>query len=135
MKAKITEFEKTINTTDIAHFEEQINRSLPESLKQLFLKYNGGVIEKIEEEYDFFSIKYGDLKMEDMINTLQVVEQIIPIEYLPFANSPIGHIVTFSLSDDDSSGKIFLFRHDDLEPILISNSLEEFLGVSSINDF
>ncbi len=65
---------------------------MPENLKKLYLKYNGGVIDG-KNYYEINSIKYGEVLLEETIDTFQVTEHHIPKQYLPFANTAVGHII------------------------------------------
>jgi len=98
---------------------------------------NGGTIDKdvvyIEGEsldYSFgtlFSIKYGKNTLENVIDTLQITEQHIPREYIPFATGPGGNPYTISTKEEDY-GKIYIWHMDVGEPerVFVANSLEEF---------
>ncbi|PTT78082.1 MULTISPECIES: SMI1/KNR4 family protein [unclassified Chryseobacterium] len=132
MKTEITDAENSITLADIQQIESQFNFTMPENLKKLYLKYNGGVIG--DGYYEINSIKYGKVKIEDTIDSLQITEQHIPKEYLPFANTGVGHIVCIYVGSGSKNGHIYLFRHDEMEPIFYNNTLEEFLEVSSIDD-
>jgi cell wall assembly regulator SMI1 len=133
-KVKIEQPEKKLTSSEINDFEFKFNVVIPLNLKKLYLKYNGGLLSDEDEfSYDFASIKYGDFKLEGLIEDLQITEKTIPNNYLPFLISGVGNIITISL-DENNQGKIYLFRYDDLEPILMKNSLEEFLGVRSIDE-
>ncbi|PWN58146.1 SMI1/KNR4 family protein [Chryseobacterium viscerum] len=134
MKTTITEYEKRITIKDIQQIEESFDIVIPENLKKLYLKYNGGIIDIDNESYDFDSIKYGMTTIEESIDSLQITEQHITKEYLPFATSPVGHIVCIYTAAGKRKGQIFLFRYDELEPIFYNNSLEEFLNIKSIDD-
>lgn len=133
-KVKIEQSEKKITLTEINDLELKLNKTLPSNLKSLYLKYNGGLLSEEDQfSYDFASIKYGDFKLEELIEDLQVTEMTIPNFYLPFLISGVGNIITICL-DNNNYGKIYLFRYDELEPILMKNSLEDFLEVKSIDE-
>ncbi|NBL66087.1 hypothetical protein GV828_12850 [Flavobacterium sp. NST-5] len=128
---KINNSEIAIDSEDIQSFENEYDILIPNNLKQLYLKYNGGEMEFLDSRtYDFASIKHGELTIEGLLNDLKVHENIIPQNYVPFAITGVGHIITINIDDS----KIYLFRYDELEPDLISNSLEEFLEIESIDD-
>ncbi|WBV56464.1 SMI1/KNR4 family protein [Chryseobacterium daecheongense] len=134
MKTTIIECEKKITIKDIQQLEENLHIEMPENLKKLYLKYNGGIIDINDQSYNFDSIKHGISTIEESIDSLQITEQHISKEYLPFATSPVGHFVCIYTASDKKKGQIFLFRYDELEPIFYNNSLEEFLNVDSIDD-
>lgn len=134
MKTKITEAESSITLPDIQQIESQFNFTMPENLKKLYLKYNGGILDVGKNTYDFDNIKYGDSRIEESIDSFQVTEQHIPREFLPFATTPVGHIICIYIGSGSKNGHIYLFRHDELEPIFYNNTLEEFLEINSIDD-
>lgn len=133
MKTTITEQEKSLTLTDIIEVENQFNFTMPESLKKLYLKYNGGVVEG-KNYYEINSIKYGEVLLEETIDSLQISEQQISKEYLPFANTAVGHIICMYVGDGIKNGQVYLFRHDEMEPIFYNNTLEEFLEINSIDE-
>lgn len=47
MKTKITESEQNITLADIQNFEKEFEVTMPENLKKIYLKYNGGILGKI----------------------------------------------------------------------------------------
>lgn len=134
MKTKITEQEQPVTSEDIRHFEKQFGIIMPENLKKLYLKYNGGILEIGENSYDLDSIKHGNSRMEESIDSFQVTEQHIPKEYLPFATTPVGHIICIYAGNGHKNGSIFLFRYDETEPVFYNRTLEEFLAIDSIED-
>jgi cell wall assembly regulator SMI1 len=135
-KINILDSENPIYLKDLNEFEKKVGRILPENYKSLLLKYNGGVEAEGDKVIDcFYSIKYGTTTVESAINILQIIEKTIPVEYLPFGNTGTGNEITIYLNEGDDYGKIFLFRPDELEPIVIANTLEELLGVASMDEF
>lgn len=133
MTTKITEQEQNLTPADIQHIESKFNFKMPENLKKLYLKYNGGILDVGENSYDLDSIKYGKSRMEESIDSFQIAEHHIPKEYLPFATTPVGHIICIYKGNGSNNGKIYLFRYDEMEPIFYNNTLEDFLEVSSID--
>ncbi|TXK74409.1 SMI1/KNR4 family protein [Mesonia sp. K4-1] len=134
MKKRIINSEIPILIEDIEKFEKDNDIIFPENLKNLYLKYNGGEIEISDSNfYDFASLKYGEFRLEELLNDLQIEENVIPENFIPFATTGVGHIITIKISDSIYN-EIYLFRYDELNPKKISNSLEEFLGVNSIEE-
>ncbi|MFK7749077.1 MAG: SMI1/KNR4 family protein [Kordia sp.] len=128
---KIIESEKNINIIDINNLEEKYNVVFPENFKKLYLKYNGGLEETGEDIVDeLYSIKYGKSTIEIVRDSLQISENNIPLYYLLFATTGVGHQIGVNLEDDS----IVLFRKDDLKPEVIANSLENLLKVNSIEE-
>lgn len=134
-KVNITNSEKKINSNNLVTLEHHYQFILPENLKKLYLKYNGGEIEFQDSSiYDFASIKYGELTLENLIDDLILVEPILPEGFLPFAITGVGNIVTIYMDTQVVNNKIYLFRSDELTPIFLANSLEEWFGVTSIDE-
>ena len=134
-KAKFCQSEKNISRDDILEFEQKVNIILPEIDKNLILIHNGGQNENDNMILDcLFSIKYGECTLEDSIHSLQIVEENIPSNYLPFAYTGTGNTITLNLELGNDYGKIYLFRYDKLEPRFLKDSLEELLGVESIDE-
>ncbi|MBD8082415.1 SMI1/KNR4 family protein [Chryseobacterium caseinilyticum] len=132
MKTEITEQEQSITVADILELESMFNFNMPENLKKLYLKHNGGIID--DGYYEIHSIKYGESLLEETIDSLQFIEQHIPKEYLPFATTAVGHLICIYTDSGSKNGHIYLFRHDELEPVFYDISLEKFLKVDSIDD-
>ena len=129
---KIIECENNIKRSDISTLEEKFNIIFPDNLKQLYLKYNGGIEESGEEIIDeLYSLKYGENTLESIRDMLQITENSIPLNYLIFATTGAGHQITYNLEN----GQIVLFRKDNLVPQLIASSLEDLFNVDSFNDF
>ena len=129
--------EKPITIEDIQEVEQKYNVRFPKPLKKLLLQYNGGTLDLgmvyihgKPEKYAFgslSSIKYGPNKIEDTIEYLQIIEQHIPREEIPFADDQGGNIYTISTRPEDY-GKIYIWYMDVGEPRreFVANSLEEF---------
>lgn len=128
--------QQPITAIEIQEFEKEFNLTLPENFKKFYRKFNGGFLYDDDDLIaQIFTIKYGDLTLSEMINSNQIIEENVPREYFPFATTGGGHIITMLLNSQDANyGKIYLFRHDTLEPELFENSLEEFLEVDSIDN-
>ncbi|MEG1591668.1 SMI1/KNR4 family protein [Chryseobacterium sp.] len=134
MKIIVKNPKQKITLSDIKYIESEFSFTMPESLKKLYLKYNGGIIDIDEDYYRLNSIKYGNLLLVNTIDTMQITEKNIPREYIPFANTEGGHFICIYVKAGSKNGQIYLFRHDELEPIFYNNSLEEFLNVDSIEE-
>jgi len=132
---KFEDIEKKLNFQDILDFEHKMGFVLPINYRRLILKFNGG----LTEESDFFdvllSIKYGKQKVEDMINIHQIIEQNIPKGYLPIALDWSDNPITINTNEGNQKGEIVKFYFDtDEEPEVLAHSLEELLGVTSIDE-
>lgn len=135
-KITIEESQQQVTNAEISEFETKYNIILPENYKKLIKKYNGGYDASDEHILNsIYSLKYGDNTIEDARKTLQIIEENIPLKFLPIGSTGTGNFITLFIdSTSADNNKIFLFRHDDLEPILLTNSLEELLSVESIDD-
>jgi cell wall assembly regulator SMI1 len=135
MKARFEVTNPSISENELQEFEKLFGINLPENYKRLLKKYNGSYNENDEMLLDYFcSIKYGELTLEESITDLQILENNIPREYLPFAATGTGNQITLSLKAGDDYGKIYLFRYDELKPIFLNESLEQLLGVNNIDE-
>jgi SMI1 / KNR4 family (SUKH-1) len=132
-KIKIIESEEKISNDDLINFQNTYKINIPKNLNTLLLKHNGGITTNSNFFSQLFSIKYGQLTFDEIINYNQILEKNISKEYLPFAITSVGHFLTIKVANDNI-GKIFLFRHDEFIPILLSKSLEELLGVKNIDE-
>ena len=133
-KIKIVESEPLITQMDIRTFENNFNKELPENYKQLLLKFNGGLESEGDRLLDtLYSLKYGNNTVEVAVKIHQILEKNIPLAFLPIGNTGTGNERTLCIEGDDL-GKIFLFRHDELLPDLVANSLEELFGVNHIDE-
>ena len=84
-----TYFEQTemnLKQNDLNYFQQEFDIHLPENYKQLILKYNGGYTNNNEYFDTLKSIKFGEVKVEDTIKNHQIIENNIPMNYLPIAN-------------------------------------------------
>lgn len=127
--------EQVLTKKDIENFEAEFKVLLPSNLKSLLLKFNGGVLDGEIKNYAFSilrPIKYGINTLEVAIDDLQLTEQHIPREEIPFANDQGGNVFTISTREEDY-GKIYFWALDVGEPRreFAANSLEEFFGIDS----
>ena len=84
-KAKFSQSEKGISNKEIEEFEQKFNIVLPANYKKLILIHNGGENENDDMLLSSLrSIKYGKFTLEQSIRILQIVEENIPRNYLPF---------------------------------------------------
>jgi hypothetical protein len=135
---KINDFEKNIKDSEIIEFEINWNIKLPKNYKSFLKKYNGGVIYDFHPYLNSFnSLKYEESNtlLENAYNIYNVLNEDLDKEYLPIASSHSGNPITLCLKQGEYYGKIILFYFDrDQEPEVIANSLEELLGVNSIDE-
>lgn len=134
MKIEFHDPEKRLMLEEITAFENHYNINLPDNYKKLISKYNGGLIEYSENIDTLLSIKYGKIKVEDIIKIHQVIEHNIPKEYFPFAVDFSNNPITLCLENGLNYGKIIIFYFDVDRIEIIANSLEELLGVTSIDE-
>jgi cell wall assembly regulator SMI1 len=135
-KLQILGGEEKLTNEDIKEFEKNYGLQLPENYKKLLLKHNGGYISEYHEQLSSFqSVKYGQCKLEDAINAYSTYETLLDKEFVPIASSHSNNPITLCLRQGELYGKIILFFFDrDEEPELLAESLEELLGVESIDD-
>jgi cell wall assembly regulator SMI1 len=132
-----TYFEQTemnLKQNDLNYFQQEFDIHLPENYKQLILKYNGGYTNNNEYFDTLKSIKFGEVKVEDTIKNHQIIENNIPMNYLPIANDFSDNIICLNLQTGEDYGKIYCFYFDVDKLEKIANSLEELLGVKSIDE-
>ncbi|TXK74406.1 SMI1/KNR4 family protein [Mesonia sp. K4-1] len=130
-------FEQTepkLENQDLIDFENKFDIVLSQNYKELMLKYNGGYTEANESFDTLKSIKYGELKVETSILIHQNTERNIPKNFLPIANDFSDNIICLNLEENENYGKIYCFYFDVDKVDLLSNSLEELLGVNSIEE-
>lgn len=137
-KLEFYEIEPPITNIDIGNIEERFAIKLPKNYKRLLLKFNGGIPSDYTaysggEEVSiggFYSIKYGEILMEDAIKTFQITEKLIPTDCIPIGYDGFGNPYCISINEEDY-GKIYCWFLDmgEEEGRLIADSLEEFLGV------
>lgn len=135
MKQIIDNNIKKVNSKEINSFLEEFHLNPPISFIHFLLKYNGGLLENNDKIKRFLSIKYGGLNIEDMINMHQIIEQNIPKGYLPIALDWSDNPITINTNEGHQKGEIVKFYFDtDEEPEVIAHSLEELLGVTSMDE-
>ncbi len=128
---KFKEIEQSLTDKDIAAFEKQYKIDLPNNYKKLVLNFNGGIPINNKKFHCLYSIKYGQVTVEYTRNILQVVEQIIPKEYLPIADDWNGNVFTISTIKEEY-GQIFCWYLDsDNEKRKVAETLEDFLKIDS----
>lgn len=134
-KINIVLSEKKISEQEILNFQQEFNITVPDDLKKLLLKNNGGLIKNNENLRILLSLKHGDFTIEDEIDTHQITEQNIPQGYLPIALDYSDNPITINLNQGDDYGKIFLFELDfEGDGHIIASSLKDLLGVKTIDD-
>ena len=124
--------ETALEESNISEFEEELDVELPDNLKKLLLKFNGGVLDGELENYAFSflrPIKHGINTLEVAIDDLQITEQHIPREEIPFADDQGGNVFTISTRENDY-GNIYFWEMGVGEPrkSFAANSLEEFFS-------
>ncbi|WP_430613033.1 SMI1/KNR4 family protein [Flavobacterium sp. JP2137] len=136
-KLIITDSEQNITRNDIVEFEKNYHLKLPENYIVFLLKYNGGEVYDYGSEYiqSFNSLKYGTLTLEETLYDYCIIEDLLDKDYLPIANGYGGNPITLCLKAGEDYGKIIIFYMDTTDdPQIIADSLEEVLGVKSIDE-
>jgi hypothetical protein len=131
----IKQIHSSITKKEIEDFEITNKISIPANYRHFIFKTNGGIVKSDSEIRKFLPIKYGNLRVEDLIDTHQISEQNIPQGYLPIALDYSDNPITINLNKGEDYGKIVIFELDfEGDGYTIANSLEELLGVNSIDD-
>ena len=121
-----------VSLDKIERFEKKNNLSLPKNYKSFLMKINGGYID--DENRDFLRSFNSLSNLEDAFNTFVVLEGLISKDFIPIAKTYSDNPVTLCLRKEEY-GKIIVFYFDrDEEPDIVANSLENLLGVNSINE-
>jgi cell wall assembly regulator SMI1 len=142
---KLIDTGKPLTAKDIEWAERKIGCKFPESLKQFYLLFNGGEVEKkrrvfvdrggdIEAEVKtFLPIKYerfdGDSLLEDSYELFVKQKKLIPPQFIPFAMDSGG----FRYCVDSESEAVFFNNLDHIEepegPMeFIAPSIEAFIN-------
>ncbi len=98
MNIKLEATKQRLTIDEFNTFEKSLNARLPDSFKELYMEYNGGVPDRdyfpdslIEGNLfvsTFLPIKYGKFPIESFYGT--DLSDYLPVGFLPFANSPTG---------------------------------------------
>lgn len=135
---KISDSEKKIKSEDILQFIQEWEVSLPENYKKFLMKFNGGVLYDYHPFLSSFnSVKYAENNslLEDAIDIYIVKNKDFSKFFLPIATTHSDNPITICLEEGENYGKIFVFYLDrDDNPEIVANSLEELLGVESIDE-
>ena len=136
MKIEMYDEGPAITVDDLSNLEQQVTKKLPDSLKQLLLKHNGGhpypskfKVQWKDQDWadgynvgsfgDFYSINEDD-EVGDFFEHFQSFEGRIPASTLAIAHLSGGDLLLIGV-DDDNKGKIYYWAHsfetdDDDEP-------------------
>ena len=113
--------EKSLTEYDLKEFEKKFNIMMPQTIKNHYLKYNGGYPEKTvfySEEDDieytinyFFSIGCnGGMKIEEILPLLRD-ENVFPNWLVPLADDIGGDLFTYSIRNGEE-GAIYYYSHE-----------------------
>lgn len=113
--------ERALTEDDLRKFERAFNIQMPQSIKQHYLKYNGGYPERTvfySEEDDieytvnyFFSIGGNDgMKVEETMSLLSD-EKVFPKWLVPLADDAGGDLFAYSIREGEE-GAIYYYSHD-----------------------
>lgn len=135
---KLRDSDQKISQADIKKFENTWKIILPDNYKKFLLKFNGGVLYDYHPFLSSFnSIKYheNNILLDEAYHTYCVINKDLDRDFLPIASSHTDNPITLCLKNNENKGKIILFYFDrDEEPELVSDSLEELLGVKDIDE-
>ena len=131
---QITEQDASIEEPDLRELEDKYDFKFPDAIRQFYLQYNGGQLERrhyvVQDDtfvlYNLYSIKYGvatlNMKME-----LNYVDEWWPKELIPFGYDGGGNSFCFH----KTSGKIYYVyedTYDDDENVPIECLASDFLS-------
>ena len=121
-----------ITLEDITSIEKEYNFKFPEDLKEFYLKYNAGKLEKKIIRLDgddylrfhcFYSIKIGYSILEEVLKDAYTDDWRIKWKWLiPFGYDEGGEEFCFSIRDFDY-GCIYLFNTEELDEDNPENSV------------
>lgn len=132
----VFDVEETITIDDIKYIEDKYNYKMPEDIKNHYLKYNGGQLEKCmytKSNGDEFIVSWFiPIKCEDAGLSLDSVldlrtDKILPAWLIPFADEAGGDLYCYSLREKEL-GAIYYWSHETMRSIYITKSLEDFLN-------
>ncbi|MCB9261955.1 MAG: SMI1/KNR4 family protein [Flavobacteriales bacterium] len=133
-KVEIELAKKQLTDADLDYFEKEYNKKLPQNFRKYLLKYNGGLVENRDDLDILLSLLEGN-KIEHWVRSHQILEQNIDPDYLPFANDHTNNPYCLILKEGDDYGKVVFIEMDfQSDEYIVADSLEEFLGVESIDD-
>lgn len=133
--------EKTLTEDEYAEFEKLFSAKLPLSLKDHYIRINGGFLAEEDVENDlwglpvggFNPIRYGKVTIEQLISDIETIknpdtgEEYHEGEYVPFAYDDGGHTIFISLKESDY-GHIYLYDCDGESFFQISEGFEKFIS-------
>lgn len=139
--ASLVNTEQSLTDVDIQSFEKLLSKAIPNSFKAHYKTNNGGSPSESDIEEGnwglpvcgFYSIKYGQLRIEDVISDISPIEPEdneygtwTRYEFLPFAYDFGGNPIFLSLREKDY-GRIYLYAPDGKKIFDVSDSFENFL--------
>lgn len=136
--SKFIETEEKISKSELNEFINEYKLNLPKDYCEHILKHNGGApvaefFNSLQISY-FYAIKYGE-EDETLESTIDMIQDVLPKNYFPFAYDGGGNQFCISLNDNNF-GKIYYCPMDmgDIEPEFLINSFTEFLDNLSEDD-
>ena len=111
---------KSISDSDLLNVESDLGFKLPDDYRSFLLQHNGGrpVLAGVRyenEHFDFVGYFYGvrgETYHDDLIRQYKEHMGMIPLGYLPIADSPGGDAFCISLKEP-SIGAIFHWDHEE----------------------
>ena len=141
-KNSITDVKDCLTEVDLLEIETKYNFKFPKEIREHYLEYNGGTLEKeIFNDSDgfkyifnwFIPIKYGKRNLATLLDILRV-DPILPEWLIPFADDPGGDLLCFSIKEGEE-GSIYYWSHEyeygeDPEKHIwyLTRTLEEFIN-------
>lgn len=118
IKNKVIRPNACIEEKDLQDLEQEYNFKFPEDIKQFYLKYNGGRLEKdsyvVQDDtfifQEFYSIKIGYSTLNDKLDS-NYADDWWPKELIPFGYDGGGNSYCFHINN----GKIYYIYEDDCD--------------------
>lgn len=132
---RATDANEAITREDLLQFEENLGKKLPESMLNLYIKYNGGhsCVSGVHDDKHLFPFNafYSLEEMEKALNWFD--DEVVPAEFkakdlLHFAYDPGSGNYALSLREEDF-GKVYYYVLEERAEIFGQwFSFEEFLN-------
>ena len=118
IKNKVIRPNACIEEKDLQDLEQEYNFKFPEDIKQFYLKYNGGRLEKdsyvVQDDtfifQEFYSIKVGYSTLNDKLSS-NYADDWLPKELIPFGYDGGGNSYCFHINN----GQIYYIYEDDCD--------------------
>ena len=131
----LTDTDPAISSEDFLHFEEILGKKLPEAMKDLYLKYNGGQpqVRGVHDDRHLFPFNSFDSLEEIKKSLTWFDDEVVPegfkaTDLLHFAYDPGSGNYALSLRAEDYGKVYFYVLEEKAEIYGLWASFEEFLN-------